>query len=348
MNLRKNNIAGFLKLKRKIKPKLPNNNKKNLNDNRKIEENKNKLITTGNTHREEYLNKLEEMLVQERQEYSNLFNQCPEALVYTDVDGIIKYSSEQFENLTGYKSEEIRGDSIFYCLKPIDRDSFNMANKRDFETTIFGRNNTPIEVSIRKNSNQINNRIAGIIFSFQEISRQKRESKVVSILYNISRLAHMDIPLHELYPLLHEKLSEIIDATNFYIALENPDDKKISFPYYTDEAAGDNEIFINRYCTSQSIFHYVLKVGKPVFMDFQRYRKMLSYGYIEPWDVMTNTHLWLAVPLKIEQKVIGVIALQSYDNARLYREKDISILEYISQQLASALYRKIVTAAEDE
>jgi len=123
-------------------------------------------------------NKLEEMLVQERQEYSNLFNQCPEALVYTDVDGIIKYSSEQFENLTGYKSEEIRGDSIFYCLKPIDRDSFNMANKRDFETTIFGRNNTPIEVSIRKNSNQINIRkyfqVVQYFFHFLNRDMKKR------------------------------------------------------------------------------------------------------------------------------------------------------------------------------
>ena len=77
-------------------------------------------------------------------------------------------------------------------------------------------------------------------------------------------------------------------------------------------------------------------------MDFQRYRKMLSYGYIEPWDVMTNTHLWLAVPLKIEQKVIGVLALQSYDNARLYSEKDIDLLEFVAQQLSAAIFRKSI------
>jgi len=139
---------------------------------------------------------------------------------------------------------------------------------------------------------------------------------------------------------IHEQLGKIIDATNFYIALTDFEQKKIDFPYYTDVAAGDDEIFINRYCTSQSIFHYVLKVGKPVLMDFQRYRKMLSYGYIEPWDVMTNTHLWLAVPLKADEKVIGVIALQSYDNARLYSEKDIDLLEFVSQQLSVAIYKK--------
>lgn len=109
-----------------------------------------------------------------------------------------------------------------------------------------------------------------------------------------------------------------------------------------DVFAGDNEIFIQRYCSSQSIFHYILKNAKPVLMDFQRYRKMLSYGYIEPWDVMTNTHLWLAVPIKDEQKVIGVLALQSYNNARLYSEKDIDLLEFVAQQLSAAILRKSI------
>ncbi|MDD3032151.1 MAG: GAF domain-containing protein, partial [Atribacterota bacterium] len=46
------------------------------------------------------------------------------------------------------------------------------------------------------------------------------------------------------------------------------------------------------------------------------------------------------VPLKADEKIIGVIALQSYDNARLYSEKDIELLEYVSQQLSAAIYKK--------
>jgi len=70
----------------------------------------------------------------------------------------------------------------------------------------------------------------------------------------------------------------------------------------------------------------------------------LSYGYIEPWDVMTNTHLWVAVPLKADEKIIGVLALQSYDNARLYSEKDVDLLEFVSQQLSAAIYKKALNA----
>jgi len=291
---------------------------------------------------EERLKKLEELFLLGREEFVNLFRKCPEALVYTNIDGIVMKVNRHFENLTGFLEEEIKGDSIIYSLKPEDRDYFETDNSNYVETSISARDGFRIEVSVNKSYNQTKNRLAGIIFSFREISHLRRERKIIQTLYHISQIANMDASLSEIYPLIHEQLGQIIDATNFYIALMDNEKRELDFPYYTDEAAGDDEIFINRYCTSQSIFHYVLKIGKPVLMDFQRYRKMLSYGYIEPWDVMTNTHLWLAVPLKTDEKIIGVIALQSYDNARLYSERDIDLLEFVSQQVSSAIYRKFL------
>lgn len=286
------------------------------------------------------IKKLEKLYIQSRQEYLNLFKDCPEALVYTDIDGIVLTANRYFEELTGFKEEELRDNSIIYCLKPEERKYFEYDNKGYFETSIISKNNYWIEVAVRRTINQVDNRLAGIIYSFQEISLLQRDRRIIKVLYYISQLANADIPVKELFPLIHEQLGRIINTTNFYIALTDSEQKEINFPYYTDEAAGDDETFINRYCTSQSIFHYVLKIGKPVLMDFQRYRKMLSYGYIESWDVMTNTHIWLAVPLKADEKVIGVIALQSYNNARLYRERDIDLLEFVSQQVSSAIYKE--------
>jgi len=298
---------------------------------------------------EQRLSQLEQVYRQGRQEYINLFRECPEALVYTNIDGIIMHVNRSFEELTGYQEDELKGNALVYCLKPEERSYFETGTMQYFESTISGKNDYLIEVTVSRAINQTNNRLAGIIYSFRDIYRRKRERKINRTLYRISQIASFDIPLQEMYALIHEQLGEIIDATNFYIALSGSGQEQLSFPYYTDKAAGQDEVFINRYCSSQSIFHYILKIGKPVLMDYQRYRKMLSYGYIEPWDVMTNTHLWLGVPLKIDKKMIGVIALQSYDNARLYREKDIDLLEFVSQQLSAAIYRRILERKlEDE
>jgi PAS domain S-box-containing protein len=323
--------------------KLPNFLKgklKEKQDIKDIKENRGNGILVKETDKGGRLTKLEEAFYQGRQEYINLFKKCPEALVYTDIDGIILTVNDSFIELTGFQGSELKDNSIVYFLKPEDSTYFEKGDNDYFETAIQSKDGYRVEVSVNKAYNVVEGRVAGIIYSFREISLLRRERGITKTLYLISRIASSNIPLQELYPIIHEQLGKIIDATNFYIALTDSEKKEINFPYYTDEAAGDDEIFINRYCTSQSIFHYVLKVGKPVLMDFQRYRKMLSYGYIEPWDVMTNTHLWLAVPIKVDEDIIGVIALQSYDNARLYSERDIDLLEFIAQQLSAAIYKK--------
>ncbi len=288
----------------------------------------------------EQKNKLEEFFVQGRQEYLNLFRGCPIALVYTNIDGIILYANHCFEELTGFPEDELKGNNLVYCLTPEESSFFQDLDQTSLETVIHKKDHSRLEVAVKRTCNQIHNRIAGMIFSFQDISLLKRERNLKQTLYRISQVVHSDLPLPEIYSLVHEQLKRIMVANNFYIALWDSEQKQLSFPYYTDEAAGDDEIFIQRYSSTQSIFHYIIKIGKPILMDFQRYRKMLSYGYIEPWDVMTNTHLWLAVPLKLEQKVMGVLALQSYNNARLYSERDIDLLEFVAQQLSTAIYRK--------
>ena len=54
----------------------------------------------------------------------------------------------------------------------------------------------------------------------------------------------------------------------------------------------------------------------------------------------TLRKVWLGSPLKIEDKTIGVMAVQSYTNPELYSEKDIKLLEFVSSQVATAIERK--------
>lgn len=292
---------------------------------------------------ENKLKKLEEFFLQGREEFLNLFNKCPVALAYTNIDGVILQVNNCFEELTGFTEEEVKGNSLVYCLRTDDPSYFDLNYSRtSFETNIYTRDNCAVQVLGNRKYNKVDNRLAGMIFSFQDISFLRKERRIKQVLYRISQSVHSELSLPEIYAQAQEQLKKIIIAENFYIALWDSDTKQLHFPYYTDEAAGDNEIFIQRYCSSQSIFHYILNNVKPVLMDFQRYRKMLSYGYIEPWDVMTNTHLWLAVPIKDGQKAIGVLALQSYNNARQYSEKDIDLLEFVAEQLSTAIFRKSV------
>jgi len=50
--------------------------------------------------------------------------------------------------------------------------------------------------------------------------------------------------------------------------------------------------------------------------------------------------VWLGVPLKVEDRVIGAVVVQSYTNPELYHEKDIKLMEFTSNQVATAIERK--------
>lgn len=50
--------------------------------------------------------------------------------------------------------------------------------------------------------------------------------------------------------------------------------------------------------------------------------------------------IWLGIPLKIQHKVIGVMAVQDYRNEKVYGEKERQILMFVSEQIASAIDKK--------
>ena len=56
--------------------------------------------------------KNEQALQRSRQEFIGLFKNSPEALVYTDTDGIILEVNKRFEELLGYELEEMRGNIL--------------------------------------------------------------------------------------------------------------------------------------------------------------------------------------------------------------------------------------------
>ena len=66
---------------------------------------------------------------------------------------------------------------------------------------------------------------------------------------------------------------------------------------------------------------------------------LLSQGEI---DVMGNIpEAWLAVPFLLDQKTVGLIAVQCYHNRHAYSQKDLELLSFISGQVALAIKSKL-------
>ena len=286
--------------------------------------------------------KNEQALQRSRQEFIGLFKNSPEALAYTDMDGIVLEVNKRFEELFGYELEETRGKHIEKILT--NWSTQILVSDRifsDLESIAKKKNNKLISVSVSVTLNQVNEQTTGKIFLLNDITNRKASETVNNVLYNISRAANSDISLTQLYPVIREELGTIIDTTNFYIALFDKEKNKLYFPYYADETGERDENFvISKYSDSDNIFHYIFRTGESLLLNYNKYKRMIDRGDFNSCDVITNKQVWVGVPLKIENKIIGSMILQSYIDPNLYSKKDIKLMQFVSQQIATAIERK--------
>jgi len=291
--------------------------------------------------------KAEEALLKSQQEFVSLFMNSPEALVYQDEKGNIIDINPRFTELFGYTLDEIKGrntdDGMIHPPNKIEegKDLVKMALSKgylNYETIRKKKDGTLFPVSISGSRVMLDGKLQGAIGMYRDITERKQDEQLQQVLYNISKAANSAISLDQLYPLIHQELGSIIDTTNFYIALIDEKEDKIYFPYHVDEK-DDNFPIIN-FSTANTLTAYVIKNGQPLLNDNNQYKEMVNQGILSPWGSTTPQSIWLGVPLKIEDKTIGVMAVQSYTNPHLYSEKDIKLLEFVSSQVATALERK--------
>ncbi len=122
---------------------------------------------------------------------------------------------------------------------------------------------------------------------------------------------------------------------NFYIALYDPEADLLSFPYFVDQQDQSSP----PYKPGHGLTEYVLRTGRPLLVDNQAFTQLVQQGEVEL--VGADSVDWLGVPLKMGEKVFGVIAVQSYSQRVRFSQADMKMLEFVSAQVTPAIERKL-------
>lgn len=169
----------------------------------------------------------------------------------------------------------------------------------------------------------------------REISERKRAEQITQTLFKISSAVSSSKNLQELYHSIHLILGDIIDLTNFFIALYSEETERVCFPYFVDQYDSDH-VYADQINRENSLTGSVIKKAAPVFYDQQELQRRSRDNRL----VGTPPLVWIGIPLKIKDRVIGIISTQSYDNPNLFDQMDIDTLVSVSDQIALAIERK--------
>ena len=165
------------------------------------------------------------------------------------------------------------------------------------------------------------------------ITERKQAEQIQKVLYNISNAVIATDNLEKFITLVQKELQTIIDTTNFYIALYDSKTDTITLPFMADEK--DKE---SSFPARKTLTHYVIKTQKPLLATKDVFEKLEKSGDVEL--VGPDSEIWLGVPLKIESKITGVLAVQSYTNENAFNESDMEMLEFVSDQISISIERK--------
>ena len=166
-------------------------------------------------------------------------------------------------------------------------------------------------------------------------NKDQRTEKLQKALYLISETANSALNLEELYGSIHRIIGELIPAKNLFIAIYDEVNDTVHFPYYIDEIYKKP----NKRKNKKGLTEYVIKTGQPLLLSPSLYAEMIKKGDVDKSGVPAID--WMGIPLKTaDNKVIGVLTVQTYTEGVRYTPNDKDILSFVSTQVAMAIDRK--------
>ncbi|MGH8105732.1 MAG: sensor histidine kinase [Arenimonas sp.] len=172
-----------------------------------------------------------------------------------------------------------------------------------------------------------------------EVAERRRGEKLQRALYEISALSVRSIKLDTFYAELHRIMGELLYAKNLIVTHFNETDNFISFPYYADEKdpAPPHDY---RRPSGYGLTGFVMNTRMPQRIDQVRYQKLLDEGVLHSVIGSIDFNVWIGAPMIYQERLLGVIILQSYDITIGYDNDDLELLTFVADHIAAALSRK--------
>lgn len=173
------------------------------------------------------------------------------------------------------------------------------------------------------------------------VRRLEKAEKLHAALYAIADLAGTPMEMSKMLAGLHQIVTGLMYAENLFIALYDEAADSLRFIYFADvldpfEADPDMEIPLEALPNSLTVA--VIRHGRSLMGPSEAIRRELGMAYDDEHGPESNA--WLGVPMLVDGRVRGVVAVQSYDARFDYDDEDRALLSYVAQHILTALERK--------
>lgn len=272
----------------------------------------------------------------------SIFASINDAILLIDSEAMIERVNPATCELTGYSEEELVGSHVELLTR--NRSFFEKMFAKSLHKSITGnrfemkcrrKDGSLFPVSVSTSSIfDAQTETQKLICVARDTTKRKRleaESRAISrIIHGAASTANLE----EFFELVHRSIKKIVYAENFFVALFDPETEMLTMQFWVDKydpMPGPLKV-------GRSLSAYVFRQGRSMLFTDADAKKLIEAGEVE--SVGTDSPIWLGVPLKTPDGIIGVLVVQDYENSDTYSYRDVELLTSVAEQIALAIERK--------
>lgn len=278
--------------------------------------------------------------------------QSPSGVMIMDSDANIEYVNDAFIRSSGYAEGELIGKNASI----LQTDQQDPAIYQEIEDAVLSGKTWAGELGNRNKSGEVywvrsaigpiindDNDITHIITLEEDITTSKLERERLSrnqqlrdLQYEVLNTAIQAQDISKLYEQVYTQLRNIIQSENFVMAILDDTRERIFFPF--DRDTSDETIPVSiKNDPKTSLTARTIEEGKTLHLRDTEIRELSKKKKLRL--VGKSPSVWLGVPLKVEDEVIGAFVIQEYDSITHYPDEDVLAMELAAGQIALAIDR---------
>ncbi|MGB9720176.1 MAG: HD domain-containing phosphohydrolase [bacterium] len=275
--------------------------------------------------------------------YKLLFKNINAVIYIVDRKGRIIYLNDFAEKISHYKLKELLGKHFTKILAPESKEyaiktfleQLSGKNIRPYELVVFDKNGEKIHLKTSEHIIFRQGSVQGIMGIATDITEHKELtielSRMVKELYLIQQISQELSSILDLETLLQNIVKHLKDSLSYErAAVALIDERKNELVVRAAEKPYSKRIQKRlRLKLGQGITGYVAQTGKPYITN-----DVSKNHHYHIFDRKTRSEI--AVPLKIGERVIGVINIESYKK-NTFNEKDLELLTLVANQASIAI-----------
>jgi diguanylate cyclase (GGDEF)-like protein len=164
-------------------------------------------------------------------------------------------------------------------------------------------------------------------------SSLKNQADRLAVLYEIGKAITSTLEIDDLLDLIYRHLSQIISCDAYFVSIYLPEDHLLDIRLLIDQG---ERFAPEKASANEGLSSWIVKNRRPLLI--QDLRKEINSLPVKPIMVGNKklSRSWLGVPMQIEDDLIGLLAVASYQ-PNVFDEMDQLLLEQIAQQAALSI-----------